>query len=516
MKKILCAGMALIASICIVACDDSSSDSSSGAAGSIAEYKSKDNLPDSCKMDVALVGDTYFASFDNKWVEVTDTATINKFKEGLDDSELQKILGDLESLMAKHSNAPGKKEESSSSGDQSDDNSGSSSSKEVSSSSSSPQMCGGEIYNPKEQYCKGGTTLTDLEVCNKTKRYKYNPEEQFCLQNQIYPERDTVLTLCGGEEYNPGDLDVCVNGKVERYGCCGEQLTCILDAFVGALDPLYDPATHYCKDGSRITKLPTCASERYNPEKQYCKNGTTVTTLPVCGTTKYNPEEKFCDTRSPATTYKYVAIGGRTWMAENLNYVTPTATCPEGEFCRSERLITSRCLDNVLSNCDKYGRLYTWKAAVNCLDLGAECAPSGTVQGVCPDGWHLPTKAEFEGFVNAETENGDEEVGELIGMNMLEIWAAGEPYSYTSGTYAVSESIGRFAPIPAGATQRSGSYGESFWGDGRDGTYFTGFWSSAYDAKEAYFLMVGWRFWVTKEDTDDMIGLSVRCIKNAN
>jgi len=51
-------------------------------------------------------------------------------------------------------------------------------------------------------------------------------------------------------------------------------------------------------------------------------------------------------------------------MAENLNYKTND----------------SWCYDNNSSNCQQYGRLYTWKAALS----------------ACPSGWHLPSDNEWE------------------------------------------------------------------------------------------------------------------------
>ena len=50
--------------------------------------------------------------------------------------------------------------------------------------------------------------------------------------------------------------------------------------------------------------------------------------------------------------------------------------------------------DNNTANRDTYGGLYTWAAAVNGT-TGSDTNPSG-VQGVCPDGWHLPSDAEWK------------------------------------------------------------------------------------------------------------------------
>lgn len=105
--------------------------------------------------------------------------------------------------------------------------------------------------------------------------------------------------------------------------------------------------------------------------------------------------------------YKIVKIGNQTWMAENLNYKT--------EY--------SYCLYDIASNCTKYGRLYTWGAAMDgmgiwssngkgCDGYGEKCSPKYPVRGVCPEGWHLPSNDEWNDLFKAAF--GREGAGEVL------------------------------------------------------------------------------------------------------
>lgn len=87
--------------------------------------------------------------------------------------------------------------------------------------------------------------------------------------------------------------------------------------------------------------------------------------------------------------YKTVLVGEQWWMAENLNYETDN----------------SSCYDDADSNCTKYGRLYTWGAAMDSAAVFStdgegcgrlrECKPKFPVRGICPEGWHIPDTTEW-------------------------------------------------------------------------------------------------------------------------
>lgn len=120
-----------------------------------------------------------------------------------------------------------------------------------------------------------------------------------------------------------------------------------------------------------------------------------------------------------ATTYRVVQIGGQCWMAENLRYKQiedgRSASYSQNDLINNSiytyRMYFSWPSTKTLSNGtnvsgtwlrDRYGYLYTW---IGVMDAPATMATRSTmypyqqidfrVQGICPDGWHLPTDGEW-------------------------------------------------------------------------------------------------------------------------
>ena len=80
--------------------------------------------------------------------------------------------------------------------------------------------------------------------------------------------------------------------------------------------------------------------------------------------------------------YPSIKIGDQWWMAKNMNYE------PLRYTNKIDTLLTV-CYDNDLENCTKMGGLYSaYYATLLDLDEGT--------QGICPNGWHIPTKSEWE------------------------------------------------------------------------------------------------------------------------
>ena len=92
--------------------------------------------------------------------------------------------------------------------------------------------------------------------------------------------------------------------------------------------------------------------------------------------------------------YDVVEVVGYCWTKQNLK---PTLY-PDGTT-----EIEGAMVYHNLSHPDEeamvatYGRLYTWASAVNAAADGTVTpGADGYVQGICPDGWHIPTKTEMD------------------------------------------------------------------------------------------------------------------------
>ena len=204
-------------------------------------------------------------------------------------------------------------------------------------------------------------------------------------------------------------------------------------------------------------------------------------------------------------TYKTVKIGEQWWMAENLNYAYTGVPFKYRDRTSDS---TSWCYYNDAANCAKYGRLYTWAAAMDSVGTWStngmgcgyymECSPTNPVRGICPEGWHLPDTTEWNALFNAV--GGKTTAG--IMLKSTEGWIE---YYGTNGNGSDTYS---FSALPAG-------YMDSHGGCNYE-RYDAYFWSSTeFNSNSAYNLYLDYsRDYAYLDISYKYYGFSVRCLKD--
>jgi uncharacterized protein (TIGR02145 family) len=97
-------------------------------------------------------------------------------------------------------------------------------------------------------------------------------------------------------------------------------------------------------------------------------------------------------------TYPTVQVGTQCWLGKNLNVGTKIDVTKDQT---KNGIIEKYCQGGLESNCDIYGGLYNWGETVNYLNGANNTTnwnpvPTGPVQGLCPNGWHVPTLTEWD------------------------------------------------------------------------------------------------------------------------
>ncbi len=144
-----------------------------------------------------------------------------------------------------------------------------------------------------------------------------------------------------------------------------------------------------------------------NPSHVYTSTGIYTVSLKVTNSygTDSDSKEDFIVVPEPVrdydgNIYQTVQIGDQLWLKENLkttHYADGTPLVDgTGAGDITGDYTTKYCFayDDDSSYVDTYGRLYTWAAVMNGTP-GSDANPSG-VQGVCPDGWHVPSDEEWQ------------------------------------------------------------------------------------------------------------------------
>ncbi|MCO6499322.1 MAG: SH3 domain-containing protein [Vicingus serpentipes] len=182
--------------------------------------------------------------------------------------------------------------------------------------------------------------------------------------------------------------------------------------------------------------------------------------------------------------YKTVVINGDTWMAENLN-VTHFRNGDEIPQVQNDRSwydlrTPAWCYYNNDPKSEAlYGKLYNWYAVTD-------------ERGLAPEGWHIPSKEDWEKLMN-----GDKEIG--FKMKAEKDW---DNSKYHNNVSTGNNAIG-FTGLPGGWRHHQGSF-DSQGGEGR-------WWSSNKPAL-GYILKTQYKTLnVTWPEVRD--AFSVRCVK---
>ncbi|PWJ71884.1 MULTISPECIES: fibrobacter succinogenes major paralogous domain-containing protein [unclassified Fibrobacter] len=202
--------------------------------------------------------------------------------------------------------------------------------------------------------------------------------------------------------------------------------------------------------------------------------------------------------------YKTIKIGTQTWMAENLNYAYTGVKYNYGSYTSDS---TSWCYENKASNCDKFGRLYTWSAVMDSVakfyvnartmcGYGKTCTPNSPHRGICPEGWHVPTNEEYSTLYTYI--GGSSTAGPLL--KSTSGWA---------GSGNGSDKYG-FSVLPAGRRLDSGLFGGE--------RSYAGLWSATEDL--SYYAWCQYFHYhhdldgANQYGSNKYIGQSLRCLKD--
>ena len=194
--------------------------------------------------------------------------------------------------------------------------------------------------------------------------------------------------------------------------------------------------------------------------------------------------------------YGVALINGVYWMNENLRFADSTKmkNLKENSWCHQDD-----------KDCSKFGRLYSWSAA---MDVEKKYISTGlnrneyNVNGICPDGMRLPTLGDWSNLqIYVEMYNGGE--GSATSIKSIKTWDESEDVNAPTNRFGFN----------AKAAGRRNNDGETFLSTGRIAYFWTtkendnGTASGVQLSNEVNDIQIG-QFYKDH-------GLSVRCVVDA-
>ena len=304
-----------------------------------------------------------------------------------------------------------------------------------------------------------------------------------------------------------GNLSSLGAGEITRYGICwSESGIPDLDC---SLTELIPPPSSPGEFNATVSGL--LPSTTYYFRAFAVQKGTTLYSEVKEFTTRPAAEDMVMDV--DGNIYKIVKIGEQTWMAENLKVTrypdgTPIPHAPDSAvWFHFNRETHGYCWPaNVETQGYAFGGLYSWPAAAAAHD-GISVVEEG-IQGVCPDGWHLPTDGEWKQLemhlgMSREEADMDEWRGTDQGAKMKQ---EGIGYWKDPNTGATDE-VG-FAALPGGFRHGSAQFlgiteTARFWTSTQNGYGYVWYRGVDFDRTDVY-----------RDFSGVYRGHSVRCVKD--
>ena len=247
-----------------------------------------------------------------------------------------------------------------------------------------------------------------------------------------------------------------------------------------------------------------------------CKEQKHLTTDEPSQSTTAKPSRPVTDGPSQPVTdidgneYKTVKLGNQVWMAENLRTTRYADGTPIPLGTEASLDVAYRYYPNYnRANVSKYGYLYNWAAVMN-GSASSEANPSG-VQGICPDGWHVPSDAEWTELTNYVSSQSQYVCGDYTG-NIAKALAS--ETGWNSSTYNCD--VGN-NPSANNATGFSARPAGGYFGDYSGFGYSAYFWGATLlDSNYAYYRYLNYSYAFVSRNYygSKNYGYSVRCVRN--
>ena len=278
----------------------------------------------------------------------------------------------------------------------------------------------GEVVTSNKYVCDAGTfrVANDQEIVLNKGCVSYMENEMLSLNGKYYICEIKIWKEITASEYlgscsalndgtiekiddvyyicKSGDWDVATVLEYDTYGkTCNTDGAIISGKIISTNKYVCDAGFFRTAEILEISLNKGCVS--YTEGNEIRKRiSTTSDSVYTCNSMRWVGSINTLYDKRNKKTYKTVVVGAQTWMAENLNY-DDSSKYPSmsGE---------NWCYKNNADSCAKYGRLYTWGAAMDYKGTNSNgkyckynhmCTPIYPVQGICPENWHVPDSTEW-------------------------------------------------------------------------------------------------------------------------